>query len=166
MKDPRAGGTIYIWTLGSDKGVHEIARGFGHDAVFQDLMARSPESLRLAVACQIEDRELVESLRGTAIDAADVVWLTAAASRNRSAAARLMLDAGWPASGEGQGATPLHWAAYHGDADLVRALLDKGASPQARDPRYQGTPRDWARHGVDHGGPAAANYAAVLELLS
>ena len=29
----RAGGTIYIWTLGADKTAHEVAREFGHEDV-------------------------------------------------------------------------------------------------------------------------------------
>mgnify|MGYP003704839795 CR=1 FL=1 len=32
---------------------------------------------------------------------------------------------------QGDGTTPLHWAVYKIDADLVRALLDHGAKPDA-----------------------------------
>ncbi|HSZ91318.1 MAG TPA: hypothetical protein VK822_18305, partial [Acetobacteraceae bacterium] len=30
---------------------------------------------------------------------------------------------------QGDGTTPLHWAVYKVDADLARALLDRGAKP-------------------------------------
>ena len=41
-QDPRAGGTIYIWTLGWNKTAAEIAREFGHEQVLQALIARTP----------------------------------------------------------------------------------------------------------------------------
>jgi ankyrin repeat protein len=166
MRDPRAGGSIYIWTLGNEKGAHEIAREFGHGAVHALLMARSPASLRLATACLEENRALVDELRGTAIDPDDHVWLLAAASRNRGAAARLLLDAGVPATVSGHPATALHWAAYHGDAELVRALLDRGAPRDVRDARYQGTPLEWAEHGAASAThPAGSDFAATMALL-
>jgi ribosomal protein S18 acetylase RimI-like enzyme len=42
--------------------------------------------------------------------------------------------------------TPLHAAAEHDDADLARLLLSAGADPTRRDPEFDGTPLDWARH--------------------
>ena len=42
--------------------------------------------------------------------------------------------------------TPLHAAAEHDDADLARLLLAAGADPARRDPDFDGTPLDWARH--------------------
>jgi hypothetical protein len=166
MRDPRAGGTIYIWTLGGEKGAHEIAREFGQSAAFDALMARSPASLQLAVACQIDDSARARELAGTVIAPDDYAWLTAAASRDRSGAALMMLEAGWPASADRQPTTPLHWAAYHGDARLVRALLDGGADAAARDAKYDGTPHDWAEVGQrHHAGGDAADHAAVLRLL-
>jgi hypothetical protein len=46
-KDPRAGGTIYIWTLGANRTAHMIAREFGHEEIFQLLLERTPEDLKL-----------------------------------------------------------------------------------------------------------------------
>jgi ankyrin repeat protein len=169
MQDRRAGGTIYIWTLGGEKGAHEIAREFGHQDAFRALMARSPASLKLAAACAIEDRGLVSDLRAQSnvIDAADRVWLVAAASRNKTATALMLLDCGWPGSAADRGVTALHWAAFHGNAALVSALLERGAPREARDPEYQGLPRNWAEHGSQRGGcHDGADYAAVLALLS
>ncbi len=42
--------------------------------------------------------------------------------------------------------TPLHAAAEHDDVDLARLLLAAGADPTRRDPDFDGTPLDWARH--------------------
>jgi hypothetical protein len=56
--------------------------------------------------------------------------------------------------------------AYHGDARLVRALLDRGADSAARDAKYDGTPHHWAEVGRrHHAGGDAADHAAVLRLL-
>jgi hypothetical protein len=167
MRDPRAGGTIYIWTLGGEKGAHEIAREFGHAELFDELMARSPASLALAAACAVEDEGLVERLLAArpAIDVDDHVWIVAAASRNKTTTAGMLLGAGWPAALDAP-VTPLHWAAYHGNAALAGMLLGRGAPRDVRDAQYHGTPLDWARHGAEHGSRRdGADYAAVLELL-
>ena len=39
-----------------------------------------------------------------------------------------MLDAGWPPAVDGQAVTALHWAAYHGNAELAAALLARRAA--------------------------------------
>jgi len=54
-QDPHAGGSIYIWTLGAHCTAHTVARDFGHEAVFQLLMERTPEELKLALACELGD---------------------------------------------------------------------------------------------------------------
>ena len=54
-QDPRAGGTIYIWMLGAHRTAHSVARDFGHEDVFQLLMVRTPEDLKLALACELGD---------------------------------------------------------------------------------------------------------------
>ena len=46
MRDPRAGGTIYIWTLGSDKTAHEVAREFGHEDVLRAVDVAHAGSMR------------------------------------------------------------------------------------------------------------------------
>jgi hypothetical protein len=54
-RDPRAGGTIYIWTLGANRTAHAVSRDFSHEEVFQLLMERTPEELKLALACELGD---------------------------------------------------------------------------------------------------------------
>lgn len=43
-------------------------------------------------------------------------------------------------------ATPLHWAALHGHAEVAERLLAAGADPQLRDSTFSATPRGWAEH--------------------
>jgi len=51
-----------------------------------------------------------------------------------------------PNATDEEGATPLHHAAWAGDLDLIRALLDAGADRTVTDLRYGTTPREWAAH--------------------
>ena len=44
-----------------------------------------------------------------------------------------------------EGRTALHQAAFMGDVELVRALLDAGADPEARDDVHRTRPLEWAR---------------------
>ncbi|WP_309895481.1 ankyrin repeat domain-containing protein [Archangium sp.] len=44
------------------------------------------------------------------------------------------------------GATPLHWAALRGHAELVTLLLERGADRMARDTTFAATPQGWAAH--------------------
>ncbi|MGV0674593.1 MULTISPECIES: ankyrin repeat domain-containing protein [Mycolicibacterium] len=45
-----------------------------------------------------------------------------------------------------QGATALHQAAWSGDVELIRRLLDAGADATITDHRFGSTPLDWAEH--------------------
>src|SRR5262249_35306293 len=57
-----AGGTIYTWTLGQNKTAHVIAREFKHEDVFQLLLERSPEELKLSLACELGDKALFDAM--------------------------------------------------------------------------------------------------------
>ena len=156
-RTPHSGGCIYIWTLGQNKTAHAVAREFGHEAVFQLLMERSPAALQLAQAGEAGDdagvrkllaghTDLVKELTGE-----DCAGLVHAAQTSDTRAARVMLEAGWPVDVRGQhGGTALHWAAWHGNAALVELLLAFKASPVLKDHQFQGTPLVWARHGVEN----------------
>ncbi len=53
-----------------------------------------------------------------------------AARNNNLAALRIMLAAGLPVAEVGQHkATPLHWAAFHGNAEMAREILRSGKDP-------------------------------------
>src|SRR5690606_41950171 len=45
--------------------------------------------------------------------------------------------------------TALHAAAWGGDLELVKLLLDAGADPLARDDEYESTPAGWARTALE-----------------
>jgi ankyrin repeat protein len=158
MVGGRAGGTIYQWTLGWYVSPHEVARARGHLDLFHWLMDRSPDDVKLLVACWTADEALRRSLLARAPDLvaglppAERRHLAHAVRNNNSAAARAMMQAGWPVDVLGQHqATPLHWAAFHGNAELTRELLRFTPPLEKTDADFQGTPLGWAIHGSEHG---------------
>lgn len=172
-KDPRSGGTIYNWTLGTGKDAPRLAREFGHDHIFRLLMERAPVEQQLAVWCEFADRDEAEAI--IARDASVVSRLTPAdqrklpdAARDENAAAvNLMLDIGWPIDARGQhGATALHWAAFHGNLEITRDILRRRPPLEVRDKDFVGTPLFWGVYGSVHGWRCkTGNYAAVVETL-
>lgn len=172
-KDPRSGGTIYNWTLGTGKGPHVIAREFGHEPIFRVLMERSPAELQLAVWSDLADRDEVLALLGRAphlaqrLSPADQRKLPDAARDEKPEAVRLMLDAGWPIDARGQhGATALHWAGFHGHLEIARLLLDRGAPLDVVDTDHDGTPLFWTLYGSVHGWRChTGNYPGVVDAL-
>ena len=174
MRNQRAGGTIYIWTLGANMIPHTVAQLAKHPDVFEYLMAQSPPALQLAVACEVVDESRARRvLAGTpgvlaSLTPSDRRRLPAAATDNRLDAVRLMLSLGWPTGEPGQeGGTALHWAAFHGNIEMVREILRHGPDLTLRDTTHQGTALDWARYGAEHGWqPEQGNYPATIAALS
>lgn len=168
-----AGGHIYTWTLGPGKTPHAVARAFGHEEVFRLLMDRSPDSLKLAVACELGDDASVAALLHARPDLAQTLGdderrkLPLAAQNNDIEAVRAMLAAGWPVDAVKQhGATALHWAGFHGNATMARVILAHHPPLEARDKDFGQTPLGWTIHGSLNGWHAEhGDYAGVLELL-
>ena len=152
------GGTIYQWELGWYVSACQVAKSFGHADLFDRLMARCPADEKLLNACWLHDDEMVASLLAVDPKVAERMppsgrrHVAHAARNNDIAAARLMLKSGMPVDASSQhGGTALHWAAWQGNADLVRLLLDHGASITNTENQYQGTPLNWATHGSENG---------------
>src|SRR6185503_4307404 len=83
---------------------------------------------------------------------ADRRQLAHAARNNQLTAVRLMLAAGLPVDVRGQhGGTPLHWAAWHGNAEMVREILRYNPPLEATDAEFKATPLGWAEHGSKNG---------------
>ena len=79
----------------------------------------------------------------------------------------MMLAAGWPANVQGEhNQTPLHWAAFHGNVEMVRALLLHHALLDAEEQQFNGTPLGWALYGSEHGWRRdAGDYPHTVEAL-
>ena len=63
----------------------------------------------------------------------------------RPEAVRLLVSAGFSVDGDGR-TTPLHQAAYEGDLELARLLVELGADVDREDPTFHSTPVGWAEH--------------------
>lgn len=171
--NPKSGGTIYQWTLGWYVSPHEVAKEFGHEELFQLLMERSPADVRLVVAGWSADQSSVQSLLAqspgliSSLSSSDRCQVAHAARNNNAPAVRVMLAAGWPVVALGQHqATPLHWAAFHGNAEMTRDLLRYHPPLEATDADFHGTPVGWAIHGSEHGWHCrTGDYAATVEAL-
>jgi ankyrin repeat protein len=170
MSSRQAGGSIYIWTLGANKTAHTVARDFHRDEVYALLVERSPETLKLALACEIGDEGAARAIVARhpnildELPPDDARRLGDAAWDSNTAAVLLMLDLGWPVDASNGGTTPLHQAAWTGNVETVRALIDHGADVNARDTTYHGTAIGWANHGAEHNG-GRGDPAAVIHLL-
>ncbi len=173
MTNHRAGGTIYQWTLGWHVSAHDVARQFGHGEVFRLLLDRSPAEVKLLAHCWAGDEPAVKSLlAGNAsvanrLSRAQQPQVAHAARNNDIAAVRVMLAAGLPVAAPGQHrGTPLHWAAFHGNAEMTRVILRYDPPLKLTDADFLATPLGWAMHGSLHGWYCrTGDYAATLELL-
>ena len=157
-KDPRAEGTIYIWMLGANRTAHIVAREFGHEEIFQLLMERTPEDLKLALACELGDETTFQDYlarnpgAAKAQSDADRRKLPNAAQSNNTKAVRLMLEAGWPVNATGDmGATALHWAGFNGNAEMTRDLLRFHPDLELKSQEYAGTALSWALYASGNG---------------
>jgi len=90
------------------------------------------------------------------------------AADSNTAAVALMLDLGFDqrVAGHDHG-DALHWAAFHGNTDMMRALLQRDPPIGVRDSRYSRTPLHWCHDGAvegwakDRGG----DYPTTIRLL-
>ena len=173
MINLKSGGTIYQWTLGWYVSPHDVAKQFGHDEVFQLLMERSPVDVRFVAACWGDDESAVKTLlerNPRLVEGLSTAYgrqVAHAARNNNLAAVRIMLSAGLPVDALGQhGGTPLHWAAFHGNADMARLILRHRPPLEQKDRDFHSTPLGWAIYGSEHGWYCrTGNYAATVEEL-
>jgi hypothetical protein len=157
-RNPHSGGTIYIWTLGRFRTAHAVARDFGHEDVFELLMERTPEDLKLSLACELGDQAVFQEFLSKHPDAAQTLSqadrqkLPNAAQSNNTQAVRLMLEAGWPVDTPGEmGATALHWAGFHGNAEMAREILRFHPTLELKSREYAGNALSWAVYGSGNG---------------
>lgn len=171
--NPRSGGTIYQWTLGWHVSAHDVAKQFNHGEIFQLLMERSPPEVKLMAALWSGDEAAVKSLLAGKpnlvldLEEADRGDLANAARNNNVSAVRLMLAGGLPVDARGQhGGTPLHWACFHGNADMVREILRYAPPLELADHEFDATPLGWAIHGSKNGWYCrTGDYAGTVKAL-
>ena len=145
MKNPRAGGHIYIWTIGSGYTAHQIAWKREDRDLLALLLEHSPETLQKRV---VADR------------------VVNAARDNDTDSVRKLLEAGCPVDGSDE-VTPLHWAAWHGNLAMVEAILPYNPPLDRPDCEYHAPPLGWANHGSENSWHCkTGNYLGVVEALT
>lgn len=172
-QDPNSGGHIYVFGFGWSRTAHMLAREFGHQDVFRLLMQRSSLSLRFAQACEAGDEALANDVLNKHPDVIKTMparvnrLLLGAAFRKNTRGVEMMIKAGWPSAVFGDyGQTPLHWAAFHGNAEMVRILLAHQAPLEAEEEQFKGTPLGWALYGSQHSWQRdEGDYPRVVEAL-
>jgi ankyrin repeat protein len=110
-----------------------LACELGDEAVFHEFLSRNPDAART----------LSEADRRKLPDAAQV---------NNTKAVRLMLEAGWPVDTPGDaGATALHWAGFHGNAEMASEILRFHPALELKSREYAGTALSWTVYGSGNG---------------
>jgi ankyrin repeat protein len=172
-RDPRSGGSIYLFGFGFTRSPHLIAHQFGHQALFDLLMQRSPNWLRLVQAAEIGD----ESLASRILQQHPTLFarlsdnaarrIIGVALRNNAHAVELLLGYGWPSNAAlDNNQTVLHYAAWHGNLAMVRALLSHNAPVNIFENEHGGSPLAWTLHGSLHSWDRGkGDYAGVARAL-
>jgi ankyrin repeat protein len=172
-QDPRSDGTVYIEIFGPNRTPHLLARDFGHPDVFQFLMEHSPEDVKLAQAFELGDEEIFHALLAkrpnliATLSDDERRQLPDAAQNNNNNAVRLMLEAGWPVDARGEyGLTALQWAAWHGNAEMVREVLKFKPDVHLKDSTHEIPALGSALHGSENSWHReTGDYAATVEAL-
>ena len=173
MIGEKAGGTIYQWKLGWYVSAHQVARKFQHAEALELLLERSPADVKLLDACWDGDESAVLELLmenqalASSLTESDRRHTAHAARNNELIPLRLMLKAGFPVDSTSQhNATPLHWAAFQGNLEMVRTLLEYDPPLEVKDSDFNGTPLSWAMYGSEHGWhPESGDFAGVVTAL-
>jgi ankyrin repeat protein len=167
-------GDIYRWVFDANISAIEAAARFGDEATLALLLAHATPAHRLLAACARADRGTAEAIVAShsglvaSLRPQEMRILADKAADNHTAAVKLMLDLGFnprvPGHDHGDA---LHWAAFHGNTEMVRALLQRDPPIGVGDSRYGGTPLHWCVYGAvegwakDRGG----DYPATVRLL-
>ena len=156
----------------------ELAVRNGNEEVAQLLLAHGAATGGLSLAdtllgaCVRADSETARAVLAThpdlpgKITAEDFETIVQIAGRNRVDSMRLAAEIGIDVRAAGEsGATPLHIAAWHGHAEMVRLLLSLGALVNLRDTAYRTSALGWAAHGSKNCRSADHDYCAVVTAL-
>jgi ankyrin repeat protein len=166
-------GDIYRWVFDHNISAVEAATRLGYNDIVELLLRDASPTQRLLAACATANRAAAEAVvtsqPGVVAELThDQMRLIAdRAHAGDTAAVVLMLDLGFDARVAGPDyADALHWAAFLGNAQMVRALLRHNPPIGVREARHNGTPLDWCVYGSLHGWMQdKGDFATTAQLL-
>ena len=167
------GGHIYQWTLGFHVSAFDVARNRGHVEVLNLLLKRAGPLDRLLDALWCGDDACADAVLAAnpqlVVRAPEraLHQVADAARNNNLTAVSAMLRRGFPVTARSQhGATPLHWAAFHGNADMVEDVLRYDPPIDAQDRQFHGSTMGWLIHGaLNPWGFSTGRYGECAHLL-
>ena len=168
------GGHIYQWVLGFYQSAFDIARKFERHEVLDLLRQASSPTERLRDALWSGDLPAADAVLADhpdLIEKADESVLRAVADAGRHndiATMKAMLERGFPVTAKSQHhAMPLHWAAFHGNPEMMRLVLAYDPPLDAKDRDFGGGPMGWALHGTfgSWPGTSTGKHADCIRIL-
>jgi Ankyrin repeats (many copies)/Ankyrin repeat len=166
-------GDIYRWVFDHNATVVDAARQLGYADMVELLLRHASPAQRLLAACAAADRAAAEAVIATHPDVGSRLTndqkrlIADKAHANDAAAVALMARLGFDTRVSGPDlADPLHWAAFHGNVEMIRVLLQHDPPIGVRETSYGGTPLDWCIYGSLHGWSGTrGDYPTSIRLL-
>ncbi|MGG4494011.1 ankyrin repeat domain-containing protein [Brevibacillus reuszeri] len=166
------GGHIYEYNIGVAVKPIFLAERLGHEDMVELMLSYSSIEQKFLLACMRADTEIVYSLlQGNqdivrSLEPEEQSVMVDAARDHHADAVRLMLEVGFhvDARRNDHSMTALHRAAEHGDDEIVRLLLEHGASIDILN-EFGGTALNSCIWGSLHTRDSKGDYAAVAESL-
>jgi peptide-methionine (S)-S-oxide reductase len=156
---------------GANPGEGKGAVAHGNLDAANHLLKRGAK-LSLTVAVSLDMRGEIENLFTQAGPDEKITALTAAAFLGKPDMVSWLLEKGVDPNGYPPGnsgfhshATPLHQAVYSGSLETVKMLVDAGASLDALDKVYSGTPLGWAEYMIAEEAKGDERFRLIEEYL-
>jgi hypothetical protein len=170
--DDRRGDT-YRWVFGHNVSAIDVAVDLGYTDIAELLLRHASPAQQLLAACAKADRAAAEAIVAShphvvaGLTRDQMRLIVDRAHANDTAAVRLMLDLGFDPLARGVDSwETIRWAAFHGNADMVRLLLPHHPPIGVPDPTYGGTPLEQCLYGSLHGWKRdTGDFPAAVRLL-
>jgi hypothetical protein len=166
-------GDTYRWVFAHNASVMDVARMLGFDDMLALLERHASPAQRLLGACGAADRPAAEAIVAehpnvvSTLRPEQMRLINDRAHANHTDAVTLMLDLGFDAlASQGEDFEPIRWAAFHGNADMMRALLRHNPPINTPDRSYGGTLLANCLYGSIHGWHCdTGDYVGTVRLL-
>ena len=166
-------GDIYRWVFGHNASALDVAARLGDDEIAGLLLRHASPVQRLLAACAKGDRAVAQAVVGANPDVVSRLsrdqmrLIVDRAHANDTAAVALMLDLGFDPLAPGvDNWEAFRWAAFHGNADMLKRLLPHNPPIGKPDRTYGGTPLGQCLYGSLHGWErGTGDFATTVRLL-